>query len=72
VRGVFLAIAVLVASPFVRRFGRVETVTLTWGETRKFADEIEEDEEFERAIFRREVLILLAIGAVIAARIVFV
>jgi hypothetical protein len=72
VRGIFLAVAVLVASPFVRRFGDVETVNLTWGETRKFADEIEDDEAFERAIFRREVLILLGIAAVIAARIVFV
>jgi hypothetical protein len=72
VRGIFLALAVMVAAPFVRRFGHVETTTLSWGETRRFAEEIADDEAFERAIFRRVVVIVLLIAAVIAARILLI
>ena len=71
-RGVFLAIAVLVAAPFVRLFGNVETVTLSWGETRRFAEELNEDEAFERAIFRREAVIVVLIAAVITARLLLI
>ena len=71
-RGVLLALAVLVTAPFVRRFGGVETETLSWGETRRFAEEVAEDEAFERAIFRREVVILIAIAALITARLALI
>jgi hypothetical protein len=72
VRGILLALAVMVSAPFVRRFGGVETTTLSWSETRTFAEELEADEAVERAIFRREVVIVLLIAAVIAARIALV
>ena len=68
-RGILLAVAVMVAAPFVRRFGDVDSVNLTWGETRKFAEELESDEAFERAIFWRVAVVCALIAAVIAARI---
>ena len=71
-RGILLAVAVMVAAPFVRRFGDVETVNLSWDETRTFAEQLSDDEATERAIFRREVVIVLLIAAVIAARIVLI
>ena len=71
-RGILLAVAVMVAAPLVRRFGNVETATLSWDETRRFAEEIAADEAFERAIFRRAVLIVILIVAVIAARLLLI
>ena len=71
-RGVLLALAVLVTAPFFRRFGGIQTITLSWGETRQFAEEIAEDEAFERAIFRRELMIVVLIAALIAARIILI
>jgi len=71
-RGVLLALAVLVTAPLYRRFGHVETVTLSWGETRQFKEELDDDEGFERAIFRRELVIVVLIAAVIAARLVLI
>jgi hypothetical protein len=72
VRGVLLALAVLVSAPFVRRFGHVDTVALTWSETRRFAEELRADEAFERAIFVKEVVIALGITSLIVARLILV
>ena len=71
-RGVALALAVLISAPFVRRFGDVDTANLSWSDARGFASELEADEAVERAIFRRELVIVVLIAAVIAARIALV